>query len=102
MKSAILTVLAIFATCPLAAQTADQKAFAKQLVLEEPVIKDALWMTASNLYVGVLDDGSRRDGFAAYVCNDAKQRGAKMVKVVDIAKLKRTGKFVEIGISRCM
>ena len=102
MKATVLVVISVFLAHPLAAQTADQKAFAKQLVREEPVIKDALWMTASNLYVGVLDDGSRRDGFAAYVCNDAKPRGAKMVKVIDIVKLKRTGKFVEIGTSRCM
>lgn len=102
MKAAILTVLALLSACPLAAQTAEQKAFAKKLVQDEATIKDALWMTANNLYVGVIDNGSRRDGFAAYVCNDAKPKGAKMVKVIDIAKLKRTGKFVEIGISRCI
>lgn len=97
----ILMLATMFATAPLWAQTADQKAFAKRLVLEEPVIKDALWMTASNLYVGVMDNGTRRDGYATYVCNDAKPAGAKMVKVIDIAKLKQTGKFVELGQAWC-
>ncbi|MFE1574436.1 hypothetical protein ACFIQG_22010, partial [Comamonas odontotermitis] len=70
---------------------------------KEPTIKDATWMGQSNLYVGVLDNGKNRDGFASYVCEAAKEHSAspKMVKVVDVAKVKSTGKFVELGKAYC-
>lgn len=60
-------------------------------------------MGVGNLYVGVLRNGKNRDGFARYVCEVANDHSSSpnMVKVVDIEKLKSTGKFVEIGKSYC-
>lgn len=101
MRAITAAILGALFAGPLSAQTAAQQSFAKRLAQDEPAIKDARWMNASNLYVGVMDNGTRRDGYATYVCNDAKPAGAKMVKVIDIAKLKQTGKFVELGQAWC-
>ncbi|MGQ7959900.1 hypothetical protein ACUTAF_19645 [Pseudomonas sp. SP16.1] len=70
---------------------------------EEPKVKDAVWMTDRNLYVGVIDDGSSRDGFAEYICSVADDHGLKpsLVKIIDIVKVSRTGKFVELGKTYC-
>lgn len=88
-----------------AAPNPAQKAFVTYLVKSgnEPKIKDATWATDSNLYVGVIDDDTRRDGFADYICSVAGDHGVQpeLVKVIDILKLVRTGKFVELGKSRC-
>ncbi len=61
-------------------------------------------MTDSNLYVGLFDDRSRRDGFADYICPVTGDHGMspRLVKIIDIVKLVSTGKFVEIGKARCV
>lgn len=88
-----------------AAPNPAQKAFVTYLVKsgKEPKVKDATWATDRNLYVGVIDDKTRRDGYADYICSVADDHGVtpKLVKVIDIVKLVRTGKFVELGRSRC-
>lgn len=84
--------------------SASQKDLIKYLIgPEEPTIKDASWSTDTNLYVGVVDDGSDRTGLAEYVCLTAKERGApaEMVKVIDVVKVVREGKFEELGKSYC-
>ena len=70
---------------------------------KEPKVKDATWATDRNLYVGVIDDGRRRDGFAEYICSVADDRGLRpeLVKVIDVVKVTRTGKFVELGKAYC-
>lgn len=35
---------------------------------QEPTAKDAVWTQKDIFKVGVIDDGSRRDGYAQYVC----------------------------------
>lgn len=87
--------------CTATATESQQQLFVKQLIAEEPKIKDATWLTPKSLYVGVIDDGTDRSGYASYICIDAKPIGATLVKVIDIVKLKRTGKFVELGRSHC-
>ncbi|WP_213380966.1 hypothetical protein [Allochromatium tepidum] len=50
---------------------------------EEKTTKDAIW-TASDIFkVGVIDDGSRRDGYADYVCQVLYDYGFKGKKVPD-------------------
>ena len=73
----------------------------RELVKVEPKVKDAVWMNDWALYVGVISDGTRRDGYAQTICYDAGPRGAKLVKVIDIVKVKSTGKFVELGRANC-
>lgn len=70
----------------------------------EPAIKDAVFKQPSHLGVGVIDDGSNRDGFAEYLCSvlkdDFDAQGVR-VTVYDIAKLVQTNKWIKIGESRC-
>lgn len=69
----------------------------------EPTVKDAIWTSPKMFKVGVLDDGTNRNGFAAYVCSEAAAAGLKgiSVQVIDIAKLKNTGKWVKLGEKQC-
>ncbi len=107
MRSHLLAALACTGalTCSLGAVARDatpaQQAFARELVKVEPKVKDAVWMNDWALYVGVISDGTRRDGYAQTICYDAGPRGAKLVKVIDIVKVKSTGKFVELGRANC-
>jgi len=53
-------------------------------ILAEPKVKDAVITDADVLYASVLDDGTRRDGYAEYLCQvlgDYKT-SVKRVKVV--------------------
>lgn len=72
---------------------------------EEPTAKDAVWTTPSILKVGVVNDGSRRDGYASYVCQVLYERGFKgigvWVQVIDITQLTQNNKWVRLGQARC-
>ena len=50
-----------------------------------------------------VDDKTKRDGFADYICSVASDHGVTpdLVKVIDIVKLVRTGKFIELGRANC-
>lgn len=69
----------------------------------ERTVKDAIWTSKTMFKVGVLDNGTSRDGFAAYVCEEAAAEGLTgiSVQVIDIAKLKRSGDWVKLGEHRC-
>lgn len=71
----------------------------------EKKVKDALWTSQSMFKVGVIDDGTRRDGYAEYVCQVIADYGLSgrgiSVKVVDIQKLVRMNKWVDLGEARC-
>jgi hypothetical protein len=72
---------------------------------EEKTAKDAIWTARDIFKVGVIDDGSRRDGYADYVCQVLYDYGFKSqkvwVQVIDIVQLSRNGKWVKLGESRC-
>lgn len=73
---------------------------------DEPKVKDAVWMSEKNLYLGVLNDGSDRSGYAQYACavlidDFGINKKGLMVKIVDIAEVAKNGKFKEIGKSYC-
>lgn len=82
-----------------------QKSVAEKLIATEPKVKDASWSTSSTLLVGVLDDNSRRDGYASYICEALYAEGLKgkgvWVKVIDIGKLVRDNTRVLLGEARC-
>lgn len=82
-----------------------QKSVAEKLIATEPKVKDASWSTSSTLLVGVLDDSSRRDGYASYICEALYAEGLKgkgiWVKVIDIGKLVRDNTRVLLGEARC-
>ena len=54
----------------------------------------------------MLDDKKPRDGYANYVCEVLYDYGFKglgiWVQVVDIARLKQTGKWVKLGEAHCL
>lgn len=88
----------------MASDTAREKALA-YFKSKEPKVKDAIFTQPSVFKVGVLDDGSRRDGYAQYVCSKLEDFGLKgqvsMVKVIDIALLNRTGEWKDLGEAEC-
>lgn len=66
-------------------------------------IKEARWVTPSLLQIGVVDDHTLQFRLAESVCLSAKQYGtpARLVRVVDAAKLRQGGKLVELGQAAC-
>lgn len=72
---------------------------------EEPKVKDAIWTNSTTFKVGVRDDGTKRDGYAQYVCLELYSRGFKgqgvLVRVVDIDKLVKTGEWINLGTAKC-
>lgn len=72
---------------------------------EEKTAKDAIWTARDIFKVGVVNDGSNRDGYANYVCEVLYEHGFKgqqiWVQVIDIIKLTRKGQWVKLGEARC-
>ncbi|PKM14093.1 MAG: hypothetical protein CVV15_00305 [Gammaproteobacteria bacterium HGW-Gammaproteobacteria-5] len=104
MRYLLLLGLAAISLGASAAPTQAQLDFVEYLKSdEEPKVKDATWMTDDNLYVGVIDDGSNRRGFAEYLCMVAPDHGAApaMIKIVDIVKVVNENKFHELGKAYC-
>lgn len=109
MKKLLLTLLACCAIVP--SVQADDLDAAREKVKnifisdEEPTTKDAIWSTPSVFKVGVKDNGTNRNGYAEYVCLTLGEHGFNgkgiMVKVIDIDKLVKTGKWVDLGMAQC-
>lgn len=62
-------------------------AVAKKIIQSEPQVLDAVITDAQVLYVVVRDDGSRRDGYASYLCqtrSDYTGSNWERVKVVQV------------------
>jgi hypothetical protein len=72
---------------------------------EEKAAKDAVWTCRDIFKVGVINDGSRRDGYADYVClvlYDYGFKGKKVwVQIIDIVELTRNGDWVKLGEAHC-
>jgi hypothetical protein len=72
---------------------------------DEPTAKDAVWTAKDIFKVGVLDDGSRRDGYAQYVCGVVADEGFRgkgvWVQIIDVVKLNITGKWIKLGEAHC-
>ena len=72
---------------------------------EEKKVKDAVWTGKYIFKVGVFDDGSKRDGYASYVCQVLYDYGFKgkkvLVQVIDIVKLTSDSKWVKLGQAHC-
>lgn len=71
----------------------------------EPTAKDAMWTADDILKIGVIDNGSPRDGYAIYVCEVLNEHGFKghkvWVQIVDIVKIKRKNKWIKLGEAHC-
>ena len=71
----------------------------------EPSALDAIWDSRTSFKVGVVDDGSDWDNYAAYVCEilyneELKGQGIE-VKIIDIQKLAYKKKWVTLGHATC-
>ena len=70
----------------------------------EPTAKDALWSANDVFKVGVIDDGTNRDGYARYVSEVLAEKGFKnrriWIQIIDIVKLNNDGKWVKLGEHR--
>jgi hypothetical protein len=88
---------------PTEAPTASQRSAAEKTLRQEAQIKDVLW-AGPILYVGMLDDGKPRDGYAMYVCEVLREHQAASgvtVIIKDIAKMVGRGEDVKLGKARC-
>ncbi|EGQ8491662.1 hypothetical protein NM092_002546 [Vibrio cholerae] len=85
---------------------AQQKVTEYFISSEEPKVKDATWTAPDIFKVGVFDDGSRRNGYAEYVCMVLYDHGLKgkkvWVHVVDIEKVINDKRFVKLGEAQCL
>lgn len=76
-------------------------------IKSEPKVKDAVITDSNILYVGVADDGTRRDGYAEYLCQVLKDINSDVyqVKVVRYgshnSRDKDNAYGVLLGESRC-
>ena len=61
-----------------------------ELINEEPKVKEAIITDSNVLYVSVEDDGTKRDGFANYLCELIKEEGSNimLIKVVKVNSTK--------------
>lgn len=77
---------------------------AKAALAGEPKIKDLTYDPASAVQwnIGVLDDGSRRIGYAQYVCQVLQEKsalaGRTHVRIVDIAKVAQGENFRDANL----
>lgn len=112
MKAIFKTaLLATTSVCCLAATaaalTSQQTAVVNHFKAgNEKTAKDVLWTAPGVFKVGVINNGSNRDGYAGYVCEIMYENGLKgqhiWVQIIDIQKLVKTGKFEKIGDQRCL
>lgn len=75
---------------------------------KEPTIKDAVWadQLENTLYIGVIDDGTKRDALADYVCqvlisDFGLKQGDARIYIMDIVKIAKDNKWEQLGKSDC-
>ena len=77
------------------------------LVKSEPKVKDAVITDADVLYVIVIDDGTKRDGYAEYLCQVLKDNQSDIGRITVVKQIsqndpnKDTTYGVVLGESNC-
>lgn len=108
MKIMMSTLAALAMAGPAAAES-DWREAALAAVQSEPKVVEAAWPNDSqtSFWVSVRDDGSRRDGYAEYLCMVLKSNGMPSgimngvtIHVWDQAEMRR-GKLKELGRNIC-
>jgi hypothetical protein len=71
-----------------------------ELINQEPKVKEAIITDSNVLYVSVEDDGTKRDGFANYLCELVKEKGSNimLVKVVRVNSTKDPNRDNAYGV----
>lgn len=86
---------------PSVAFAADWRDAALADVRSEKSVVEAKFANAGTLWVSMVDDGSRRDGFASYLCLSLSDRDrAIRVRILDAKQLSQ-GAFVTLGETWC-
>jgi len=110
-RAALLFIAAASALSIAAPASADALTEAHHRALKhfthnESGVKDAIWTSPTMIKLGMLDNGTPRDGFALYACEVLSQYGFKgkaiRVQIIDIAKLVRTNKWTKLGEASCL
>ncbi|MCG7598896.1 hypothetical protein MHM84_03795 [Halomonas sp. McH1-25] len=83
----------------------DAQGFAEEMA-QEAKVKDLLLTDTGNIYVGMLDNGSNRDGYAMYVCEVARAHASgeldpKIIRIIDIVKVSNGEGFHDLGRTYC-
>jgi len=88
-----------------AAQKKENLAKALAAIKAEPEVKDAAWNSESlpSLLAGVINDGTRQDGYAQYLCLVLYRHGIKggVVRVMDAGAATYRNEWVELGKAWC-
>lgn len=83
MKTTITILFVLLSITFSFAQKLGGKQAALNQIKKEKKVKEAIMTEANVLYAAVIDDGTRRDGYAEYLCSVLKEYGVAMrVKVV--------------------
>jgi len=80
------------------------RASATAALKTETQIKDLTWPDETTLYVGMFDLGTRRHGYAMYVCEVLASHGASKgvyVKIIDIVAVAQKRGFRKLGDAYC-
>jgi hypothetical protein len=106
--SPIAATLLILSSCSVFAESYGPQHDAIETLFKsdsEKTTKDAVWTSNRIFKVGVLNNGSNRDGYADYVCQVMYEYGFKgksiWVQVIDIAQLVKTNKWIKLGEAHC-
>lgn len=103
VNSPLITVMIFMAACSQPAAIPDEKPVelkgtieqmgkASRNIRAEKKVKDT-WPMLPDYFVGVKDDGTKRDGYAMYICELFREEGAEAdVKIVDYAQVKAHSK----------
>lgn len=84
MKTLYIPILALLISCGPSAQDQEKTRTNEKLlrtIKAEPKVKDAVITDADVLYVGVQDDGTKRDGYAQYLCQVLKDNHSTVSRV---------------------
>lgn len=107
MKKIILLLITLFLTIacsnkPDIPEKKKQQAI-QYFKTQELITKDSTWTDKRTFSVGVIDDGTKRDGYAEYVCQTLADMDIHevRVRVIDIEKLVRTDKWINLGTAQC-
>jgi hypothetical protein len=84
----IAIVTFLFCNCGGSIKPADEtnNKLALEEIRKEPKIKEAIITDSNVLYVSVDDDGTKRDGYAEYLCEVLKEKEAttNWVKIIKV------------------
>lgn len=107
MKRILLSLLCIFSIVACSGKPDIPESKKQEAVqyfkTQEQQIYDSTWTGDRTIAVGVYDDGTKRDGYALYVCQKLADMGIHdvRVRVIDMQKLMRDNKWVSLGTASC-